>query len=49
MGLSIVRRIVDRYDGTIDLDSVDGNAGRGLTVRVTLPLADRRSGTADQR
>ncbi|WP_441277223.1 ATP-binding protein [Tardiphaga sp. 172_B4_N1_3] len=49
LGLSIVRRIVDRYDGTIDLHSVDGNAGRGLTVRVTLPLADRRSGAADQR
>ena len=36
LGLAIVRRVLERYQGRIDLDS---EVGRGSTFRVTLPLA----------
>ncbi|WP_371425696.1 ATP-binding protein [Tardiphaga sp.] len=46
LGLSIVRRIVESHGGTIELDNAVDRTGSGLTVRVTLPLADRRPGPA---
>jgi two-component system OmpR family sensor kinase len=37
LGLAIVKRVVERHRGRVEL--VDGPGGRGLTARVTLPLA----------
>ena len=37
LGLAIVRRIADRHHARIDLD--EGESGRGLHVRVYLPVA----------
>ena len=39
LGLSIVRRIVDRLDGSIEAVNVDEGGRTGLRVRVTLPAA----------
>ena len=36
LGLSIVREIAGRYDGTVAL--LDSSAGRGLLVEVRLPI-----------
>jgi heavy metal sensor kinase len=41
LGLSIVRRIVELHNGSIDIDSTQGE---GTTVRVTLPRVEARSG-----
>jgi two-component system, OmpR family, sensor kinase len=39
LGLSIVKRIVERLGGTIALENVAGSGGTGLRVIVRLPLA----------
>jgi signal transduction histidine kinase len=38
LGLAICRRIMEEHGGTIDIQS-EGIAGRGTTVRLTLPVA----------
>lgn len=45
LGLAIVRQEVERHGGSIALE--DGVSGRGLAVRVLLPLAVAGHGTAD--
>jgi len=40
LGLAIVKHIVERHRGRLDIDSV---RGKGTTVTVRLPLADRES------
>jgi signal transduction histidine kinase len=37
LGLAIVKDLVERYDGTIEVDSVEGE---GTTFSITLPLAE---------
>jgi signal transduction histidine kinase len=44
IGLSLVYRIVQLHDGTIDVSSA---VGKGTTVRVQLPLRELPSGPAD--
>ena len=41
LGLAIVRKIVDAHDGRIDLRTA---VGQGTTIRVTLPVSERRRG-----
>lgn len=40
LGLMIVQRIVREHGGTIDVES---NAGRGTTVRIKLPISEKRT------
>ena len=40
LGLMIVQRIVREHGGTLDVES---DAGRGTTVRLTLPLTEKRT------
>ncbi len=42
LGLAIVKRVVDAHGGSIDIES---KAGEGTQVTVTLPAANRRSGS----
>jgi signal transduction histidine kinase len=41
LGLSIVRKIVDAHDGSIDLETAPG---RGTVIRVTLPVRGSEEG-----
>ena len=41
LGLAIVKDLVERYDGTLEVDSVEGE---GTTITVTLPLAEGSPG-----
>ena len=46
LGLSIVRKIIDDYDGRIDIRS---ELGKGTEVLITLPLAPGRGGVRPVR
>jgi two-component system OmpR family sensor kinase len=41
LGLSIVKRIVERLHGSLALENISGHAGTGLRVIVNLPSSDR--------
>jgi two-component system OmpR family sensor kinase len=41
LGLSIVKRIVERLHGSLSLENISGPAGSGLRVIVNLPSSDR--------
>ena len=41
LGLSIVKRIVRRLDGSLSLENISGTAASGLRVIVTLPALDQ--------
>jgi signal transduction histidine kinase len=41
LGLAICRRIVGEHHGTLDIES---EVGRGTTVRIRLPVANRANG-----
>ncbi|MBR3296396.1 MAG: hypothetical protein IKI65_00995, partial [Firmicutes bacterium] len=39
LGLAITKQIVEEHNGTIDAESREGE---GTTMRITLPLANRK-------
>jgi two-component system OmpR family sensor kinase len=41
LGLSIVKRIVERLNGSLSMENIGGTAASGLRVIVTLPALDR--------